>query len=171
MLAWPFFIHTPAVFPPGAPGSSAAMNEPARRFVENAFRRIEAQQTEELIQSYRRSGGLIEANALALRLRECCDQPISRLARWIVERDIVVLAGHGALLVPLFQFDLISGEVLDVVQRTLDELDGAFDNREIAHWFVQPNCWLDDRWPLDLIGNDPAAVVEAARADRFIARG
>jgi len=171
MLAWPFFIHTPSVVPPGAPGSSAAMSEPARRFVEDAFRRIEAQQTEELIQNYRRGGGLLEANALAVRLRDCCDQPISRLARWIVDRDIVVLASHGALLVPLFQFDLVSGQVLGVVQQALDELDGAFDDREIAHWFVQPNCWLDDRWPLDLITSDPVAVVEAARADRFIARG
>ncbi|WP_377156351.1 hypothetical protein ACFJIX_29210 [Roseateles sp. UC29_93] len=168
MLAWPFFLHTPADF---APGAAAAVSERARCFVEAAFRRIEAQRLDDLVQSYRRSGGLIEANALALHLRERCDQPISRLARWIVGRDIVVVAGHGALLVPLFQFDADTGEVLVVVRQVLDELNGAFDDREVADWFVQPNCWIDDHWPLDLLRSDPAAVVEAARADRFIARG
>lgn len=168
MLAWPFFPSPPADL---APGASASVNERARCFVETAFRRIEAQRLDDLVRSYRRGGGLIEANALALCLRERCDQPISRLARWIVRRDIVVVAGHGALLVPLFQFDGATGEVLAVVRQALEELNGAFDDREIADWFVQPNCWLDDHWPLDLLESDPAAVVEAARADRFIARG
>jgi hypothetical protein len=168
MLAWPFFLHPPADL---APGASTSVNERARCFVEAAFRRIEEQRLDDLVKSYRRGGGLIEANALALRLRERSDQPISRLARWIVGRDVVVVAGHGVLLVPLFQFDTATGEVLAVVRRVLDELNGAFDDREVAHWFVQPNCWIDDHWPLDLLESDPAAVVEAARADRFIARG
>jgi len=34
-----------------------------------------------------------------------------------------------------------------------------------------PNTWLADDSPVDLLWLDPRAVLQAARADRFIARG
>jgi hypothetical protein len=48
------------------------------------------------------------------------------------------------------------------------ELRGVYDDLEIADWFVRDNAFLDDRAPADVIGTRPQAVLDAARADRFI---
>ena len=58
-----------------------------------------------------------------------------------------------------------------MVRAALAELEGAFDDWEIGAWFAQPNSWLDEQLPLDVVGRDDDAVIHAARADRFIARG
>lgn len=172
MLAWPFFTRPPLDLGPRR--DARAGHAEGGRFPQPAdkvFRQIEARQIDGLIRCYRQGGGLLEANALAVRMRARCAQPVSRLARWIVSRDIVVIAANGALLVPLFQLDEAGCEVRPAVGRVLLELHGVFDDRETAQWFVQPNAWIDDRWPMDLLDSDPHAVVEAARADRYIARG
>jgi uncharacterized protein (DUF2384 family) len=51
------------------------------------------------------------------------------------------------------------------------ELAGVFDARDLRSWLAAPNSSLDDRAPLDVLENDPGAVLQAARLDRFVARG
>jgi hypothetical protein len=34
-----------------------------------------------------------------------------------------------------------------------------------------PNAWLGDNAPVDALEQDPLSLLQAARADRFIARG
>jgi hypothetical protein len=98
-------------------------------------------------------------------------QPISCLARMIVSRQVVSLASRSVVLLPIFQFDLATMSLRDGPHRALLELDGVFDDWELARWFVQPNDWLQDAAPIERIENDLTAVLQAARADRFIARG
>ena len=38
-------------------------------------------------------------------------------------------------------------------------------------WFSQPNHWLRNRRPVDVLDVSLTAVLRAARADRFIANG
>ncbi len=51
------------------------------------------------------------------------------------------------------------------------ELAGAFDAWDLCCWLAAPNSSLDDRAPLDVLESDPGAVLQAARVDRFVARG
>ena len=104
-------------------------------------------------------------------LRRRTSQPISMLARWIVERRVVSFGWQGEYLLPMFQFDRADMTVRRSVSAVLREFDGTFDDWELAAWFALPNAWLQDDSPLDLLPLDPHAVLDAARADRFVARG
>lgn len=132
---------------------------------------VEERQFLEMHDAYARSGGLIGGADLALRLRERCDQPLSKLARWIVERRIVCIHRHEHMIIPLFQFDPVDLAPTPCVAAVLRELNGALDAWDIAAWFVQPNLWLRGATPVDVIAREPQAVIEAARVDRYIVRG
>lgn len=116
-------------------------------------------------------GGFFGSDELAGRLRVQSDQPISRLARWIVSRSIVSISWQAGMLIPAFQFEPGDYSVRPCCGRVLAELSGVFDDWELALWFAAPNAWLDFAPPVAVIARDERAVLQAARADRFIARG
>jgi hypothetical protein len=120
---------------------------------------------------FRSTGGLLGGDELATLLRETSGQPVSVLARWIVAREAVSFEWHGQTLLPLFQFERFNLSLRSGVSRVVRELADVFDNWEMALWFAQPNAWLGDSAPADLVGIDARAVFDAARADRFVAVG
>jgi len=124
-----------------------------------------------MVDAYRRTGGLVSGNEVALLLRRHSTQPLSLLARWIVTRRVVSYVWQSEIMVPLFQFDRRDMSLRQASSEVVDELAGTFDDWELAAWFTQPNSWLHDAAPVELIDVDQAAVLQAARADRFIARG
>ena len=65
-------------------------------------------------------------------------------------------------LLPLFQFETPDMSVHARASQVIRELVDAFDDWKVAQWFAQPNSALH---------GDPAAVLRAARTDRYIARG
>lgn len=117
------------------------------------------------------SGGVATGTVVAERLRAKVSQPVSALARWIVDRRVVAMACGPALLLPLFQFDFATGCVRSGVAPTLAELAGVMDDGEVACWFAQPNAWLHGAAPAQILSSDAGAVLAAARADRFVANG
>lgn len=121
--------------------------------------------------AFRATGGLVSGDRLVDMLRLRLDQPISLLARWIVDRRVISFEARGATWLPLFQFEAEGVDVTDGVQRVIGELRGVFDNWELVQWFAMPNTWLDGASPADAIADYPQAVVQAARADRFVAAG
>jgi len=121
--------------------------------------------------AYRRSGGIASGDDVALMLRQCSNQPLSRLARWVAAREVVSFQWLGAIWLPLFQFDWTATSVRPDVTSVIGELAEVFDDWELAAWFALPNTWLRGRTPVDALATCPSAVREAARADRFIARG
>ncbi|MEO8523644.1 MAG: hypothetical protein ABI460_02885 [Caldimonas sp.] len=116
-------------------------------------------------------GGLYGGDELALLTRGRGEQPMSLIARAIVNRSLVNVVWQGKLLIPAFQFALHGCSVRDDVAVVVDELVKPFDDWELALWFALPNLWLKDMAPVDMLARDPAAVLGAARADRFIALG
>ena len=130
----------------------------------SAGRRIEP-----MLEGFRSSGGLVSGDALAAMLRGCLDQPISTLARRIVGRELVHVCWRSQILVPLFQFDRCDMSLRHGVRDVIETLAPAHDDWDIATWFAEPSVWLRDRRPADVIDRDPAAVMEAARADWFVA--
>jgi acyl-CoA synthetase (AMP-forming)/AMP-acid ligase II len=121
--------------------------------------------------TYERAGGLASGDEVTLLLRKRTSQPISLLARWIAGRRVVSFAWKGQFMLPLFQFELAYMSVRAPVSAVLDELAGVFDDGELAAWFALPNAWLQDAAPVDVLDVDHAALLNAARADRYVARG
>jgi len=124
---------------------------------------------ERAAQIYRAYGGLVRRDVLARLLSRGCDDPTARLARWIVAHDVVAFRRNGALVLPLFQFDLAEARVLPAVRAACRELSTASGDDAVAVWFTRPSGWLLGESPLERIASDPCGVVEAALADRSIA--
>jgi len=57
------------------------------------------------------------------------------------------------------------------LKAVLAELVSEYDGRRLAEWFVEPNGWLDEARPIDVLDSNPEEVLQAARADRFVATG
>ena len=133
--------------------------------------RVEDRQLAAMACGFQRHGGLATADELLRLMRRRSDQPISALARWIVDRNVVHFAWQGATLLPLFQFDrdrmLLNPIVISVVR----ELRDTFDDWEIALWFVTPNASTNGVAPVDAFESNPLAALAAARTDRFVALG
>jgi hypothetical protein len=124
-----------------------------------------------MVRAYHRNGGVADAEYITQLLRKRTLQPISTLARWIVARHVVSFVWRSQTLLPLFQFDLSDMSLNASASAAAHELSGAYDDWGVASWFARPNPGLQDRTPVDLIAVDPAAVLDAAREDRFVARG
>jgi hypothetical protein len=124
-----------------------------------------------MVQVYDRSGGLARSEEVLFRLRRRTSQPLSMLARWIVDQRVVSFEWQAQRFLPMFQFDLADMAIQPETISVLAELAGIFDDWELAAWFAEPSVWLQGRSPVDVLAFDTPAVVAAARADRFVARG
>ena len=120
---------------------------------------------------FRVHGGVAHAEEVVERLRKHCSQPMSRLARWIASREVLVVESHGEVWLPLFQFDLDIGTIRTEASQTLATLNPAFEGWEIVTWFVEPNSWLGGDAPICVFFHDIPSVLQAARTDRFVAAG
>jgi hypothetical protein len=141
------------------------------RSVRDTVARIQHREFMELARAYAAPDGMASGDEVAGRMRRHCDQPISALARLIVQRRIVSLLWHGQILIPLFQFNASDMSLHPSVSEVIAELESDFNDWEVAQWFAQANAWLRDRRPMDVVAIDGPAVVQAARADRSVARG
>lgn len=121
--------------------------------------------------AYEAHGGLASGDQVAAQVGRCHDQPISRVAQWIIRRQIVNFTWRSHILIPRFQFAAPDTDmkILPVVGAVIAELEGVFDDWQVAQWFTQPNVGLRHGRPLDLLAIDEAAITQAARADRYVA--
>lgn len=124
-----------------------------------------------LLSAYRPTGGVVRADDLSRSLRSEEPGHLTNLARRLVSGAILSFSWRQTLWVPLFQFEAGSSAVRPAVAQVMGELQGAFDSWEMAVWFVQPNSSLKAMRPLDLLGQQDAEVLQAARVDRFVAMG
>jgi hypothetical protein len=124
-----------------------------------------------MLAAYQRTGGVATGDEVAGLMQKHWDQAVSTVARWIVGRSALSFTWQSQTLLPLFQFDLTSMSLRPCVTAVLRELACAFDDWDLALWFAEPNSWLGDAVPADLVSTDSNAVLKAAQADRFIARG
>jgi hypothetical protein len=122
----------------------------------------------QLLAAYRVTGGVAPGAEIAARRAEC---GLSELARLIAGRKVLSFDWHATTWLPVFQFETGQIAVRRDVGTVLEELASELDGWELAQWFVQPSALLSGRAPLAVLQHDAAAVVEAARADRFLLRG
>jgi hypothetical protein len=116
-------------------------------------------------------GGFVNGEEVAARLQLLTDQPLSLLARRLVNRSVLSISWFDQLLIPSFQFDQADMSVRTCCARVFRELHDVFDNWELVLWFATPSVWLGNTTPVERIDVDSDAVLQAARTDRFIARG
>ena len=145
----------------------------ARQLAESAFRAqpgpmSAASAFMAMDQTFAAVGGLVTGDQLVELLRPRIDQPLSRVARWIHERRIVSYERQAHHMVPLFQFDRATMELHHGVELVICELGVVFAGNDLAFWFATPNAWLDGAIPAYCVQHDPAIVLDAARADRFL---
>jgi len=135
-------------------------------------RQLQERQFLTMVDTFGRVGGLVSGDAFVQRRRlDCWGQDLSTLARWIVERQVLSIHWSGDIWIPLFQFECEMNELRRDVALVVQELLPVFDAWEMALWFATPNCWTEDKTPSEVIRCNPLSVLDAARADRFIASG
>jgi hypothetical protein len=121
--------------------------------------------------AYRPSGGLARGDDLARLLEDWQQGDFVSLARLIVGRDVFGFKWREELWIPMFQFELRDLSTRTAHRPVLAELAPVFDGWSLAEWFSRPNAWLCDRSPVAMLSSNLSAVLDAARADRFIANG
>lgn len=124
-----------------------------------------------MVDAYKTSGGTARADDLALLLEEKRKGNFASVARGIVSRDIFSFQWQNHLWVPMFQFNPHDLSVKQEVRRVVHELAAVLDNWTLAQWFTEPNAWLKNRRPVDLVDSHFSDVLQAARADRQVAVG
>ena len=124
-----------------------------------------------MLGAYRCSGGLARADEVVSRLEQGRGPGLATLARWVVERNVISFEWRGETWLPWFQFKPAGHVPAPALVAVLAELSAVYDGWELAHWFARPNSALAGRTPVDVIGADADAVRQAARADRFVAKG
>jgi len=125
----------------------------------------------EMLDAYRGSGGVARAEEVLNQFRRRDGLDTSMLARWIVDRDVICFDWQSQPWLPIFQFDRLHLSPNASLRPILLELTCVLTQWETAVWFARPNQWLGNRSPVDAWQRDLSAVVDAARADRFVANG
>jgi hypothetical protein len=105
----------------------------------------------------------------AMTSSEVADAANSRAAnraslanRWRDEGKVFALRVGDQQLYPGFQFDA-DGRPHGVLRRVLQHLtEGDLDDWQTALWFTSPTGWLGGKRPVDLLSDQPGAVVDAA---------
>jgi hypothetical protein len=120
--------------------------------------------------AYHAAGGFAGGDDLARLLEDTGRGSFASLARRIVGGEVFGFEWRHTFWIPMFQFT----EELEVkpgLKAVLAELASEYDGRRLADWFVEPNGWLEERRPIDVLDASPDEVLQAARADRFVATG
>lgn len=124
-----------------------------------------------MLDSYRASGGLARSQEVAALFKRRCGSDLAALASWIIDKKVICFEWQSKMWLPLFQFNHLDMTPQPGLSRVLAELTSRYDAWELANWFAQSNAWLGERTPADMLGLDPSAVLNAARADRLVANG
>jgi hypothetical protein len=149
------------------PTPGAAMPPVAARRFDTA----RAAEYRQMQRGFQATGGLTDSQGLMRWGWRESEQPISRLARGIVDRELVHVEWQGCLWLPLFQFQLPLLAVRPAVRDAMAELRGDFDDWDLALGFATPHALLGGRSPAADALDGHRELVHVARADRFLLRG
>ncbi|MBK6851194.1 MAG: hypothetical protein IPG93_06240 [Burkholderiales bacterium] len=121
--------------------------------------------------AFRASGGLARGDDLVRWLQGHSNGDVASLARLIVTAELFSFEWRDTFWVPMFQFDLDDLSIKRGPRKVVIELAAEFDGWNLAAWFAQPNSWLNNAHPVDLLDHNLAGVLRAARADCHVAAG
>ena len=122
-----------------------------------------------MLNSFRCSGGLSRLKEVAILCENRGGLDIPSLSACLSRKEIICFEWRSEAWLPLFQFDPLGMMLRPQIQPVVSELSCIYGPWDLAYWFSQPNPWLADRTPADCVLSDLSTVLQAARADRFIA--
>lgn len=125
----------------------------------------------DMLNAFRCSGGLARVPEVAARFQLYGGRDESPLAGWINKRQAICFEWQSRRWMPLFQFNPVGLTLRVGLSGVLAELIGVYDDWELASWFARPNPWLEDCAPAGMMALAAPRVLNAARADRFVAAG
>lgn len=124
-----------------------------------------------MLNAFRVSGGLARVPEVAARYQLYGGRDESPLAGWINKRQAICFEWQSRRWMPLFQFNPVGLTLRAGLSGVLAELVGVYDDWELASWFAKSNPWLEDCAPADMLAVAAPRVLNAARAERFVAAG
>jgi len=142
--------------------ANSRAESPAREWAAN-------QQFIALLNAYRTSGGLARAQEVATMFKTHGAHDAATLANWIIKRQVISLEWQGKIWLPLFQFNHLDMSRQAGLAEALSELVVVYDDWDVASWFSLPNPWLQDCTPADSLACAAPEVLNAARAERYVA--
>ncbi len=125
----------------------------------------------DMLASFRGCGGVARTDEALAWLDGEVEQGLSKLARWIAQRQVVSFEWQAQTWLPLFQFDRRDMSIRPELAPIVGELRGVLDASELATWFSRPNSTLEGLSPAEAFQDDPISVLQAARTDRFAIEG
>ncbi|MBC8055529.1 MAG: hypothetical protein H7Y61_02995 [Rhizobiales bacterium] len=124
-----------------------------------------------LLNGFRSSGGLQRLSTLQATRRDAWRTVVvEALPARVADRSVLAITWNHEAWVPNFQFDG-HGAIKQPAAAVFLELTPSYDPWELATWFVTPSTWLQRVRPIDLLEMAPPRMLEAARADRYVANG
>lgn len=123
----------------------------------------------QMLDGFRRSGGLARLQEVTERCERRGGPDIASLSTNLARKQVICFEWQAEAWLPLFQFNPIDMTLRAQMLPVVSELSCIYGPWDLAFWFSQPNPWLADRAPADALISDLATVLQAARADRFIA--
>ena len=124
-----------------------------------------------LVDAFQATGGLIRVDDLESMFMLRSFGFSKEFAMSITDRQVIHFEWQAQTWLPLFQFDLIRMQARPELVPILAELNSIYDNWEVADWFARINPWLGGYSPSQELGRNPLAVMNAASAEVFVARG
>ncbi len=125
-----------------------------------------------MLDAYRNSGGLCRVRELQevfARSTDVGGPDVAVLNGWITQREVICFNWQANAWLPWFQFDRLGMTPYPQLRPILQELNTVYDPWEIGCWFARSNPWLADCTPVDALLAHLPDVLQAARAERFIA--
>jgi hypothetical protein len=107
-----------------------------------------------------REFGALTAAEIAEQRGAQTTNPHVTVSRWISGGRAFAVETPAGRRIPAFQ--LRDGAPRPVIARVLSALAGSLEGWELLLWFTASNGWLDGARPVDLLDEDPDAVVVAA---------
>lgn len=124
-----------------------------------------------LVNAYQATGGLAWIGDLEAMFMLRSTGSARDFSDAIADRQVVHFEWQDQVWLPLFQFDLVRMQTHSALTVVLNRLNGLYSDWEIADWFSRVNPWLKGRSPAQSLVANPAAVLDAASAEAFVARG
>src|SRR5450830_179066 len=119
-----------------------------------------------LLLAYRSSGGMLNGEDLGQILTAYRRPEDASLATLIATRALFCFTWRSVVWVPMFQFDLRDLTINAKCRSIFLELEKSFDDWGAANWMAQPNCYLNEKKPIDLLESDFHAVLDAAGSEK-----
>ncbi|MBC7918085.1 MAG: hypothetical protein H7Y28_09790 [Rhodoferax sp.] len=124
-----------------------------------------------LVNAYQATGGLAWIGDLESMFMLRSTGSAESFSDAVADRQVVHFEWQNQVWLPLFQFDLVRMQTHSALAPVLDTLNGLYNDWDIAEWFSRVNPWLKGRSPAQTLVAEPAAVLDAASAEVFVARG